>query len=202
MRSPKRDVEEYRSILETLEKAINTGPWDKSLFLRATGKKLRDLRDQFVAEIGMTSEDLNREAASEEVITGPEKQPNQIEVFISLYNMQGHDISQWEKLINTLGSSIVSRPILRSEQHVRELIRSRTNKKNEAYLIVYIDKSQIIKPKSGQGLQDPLGHELLNVKSGAILKENIARFVHLSGQYRYDTGHLVRFADFESSNFI
>jgi len=198
-----RDKEEFKQlkhVLHVLNKAIQKGPWDKTVFLRATGKKLCELRDRFKAGLNLTPEEeaaleSGTTAESLEIPTISQPQANQIQVYISLYNAAGNEIMNWERLLNSLGNSLITRPILKTEDDVRELIRSKVNKKNEAYVVAYIEDKDIIKPEGNDVPKDALGHELMMLKSGSIQLENIVRFVHTSGEYSFQKGRLVRVGD-------
>lgn len=199
-----RDEEELRhsiNILKILNKAIESGPWSKTIYLRGTGKKLKELRDRFRLCLDLTEEEeAALKASGEKGVVA--KAANQIEVFISLYNAAGNEIKNWERLLNSLGNSIITRPILKNEQDVRELIRSKVNKKNEAYVIAYVNTSDIIQVSGSHIPRDTLGHELLMLKNGAIQLENIKRFLHVSGHYLFQDGRLVRQGDIEFSEFF
>ncbi len=201
MEQETKDVERYKEVLKILDQAIKSGPWDKSLFLQATGKKLLELRTQFIKQ---THLDIEKLISSEEGVgTGTsKKREDQIEVFISLYNAAGQDVKSWERMLNTLGANIVSRPILKTEQDVRELVRSKVNKKNEAYVVAYVTGDAFLPQKPNHVPHDALGHELLMLKSDAISLRNIARFVHISGIYELEDGFLTLIEKGEDSDFI
>ena len=190
MNNSNDNVRRNLEILKILEEAIEQGPWDQSLFLRATGDKLRKLRDQFKS----TAKFIPEESAQQEFETIRDEDEEQIEVYISLYNSAGSEIRNWEKLLNNLKTVLITRPVLATEKDAKELLRSKLNKKNEAYIAVYIDKSDVMSPIGGITPKDTLGHELLVLKENTVKTDNITRFVHVSGEYRFKRGHLIRLA--------
>lgn len=178
------------NIIKALDYAIEKGPWEASLFLRAMGKKLEDLRDRFAKSSGL-DEQLDPDLVEEEQHALLRAQANQTEIFISLYNADGLNMLKWEHALSTLANQTVSRATYSDESSVQAMIRSRPNKNNEAYIVAFINNEDIIKPVGDIPPKDKLGNELLSVKNGAIKSDNIARFVHATGLYRYARGKLV-----------
>ena len=119
----------------------------------------------------------------------------QQEVFISLYNADGGNLQKWAKLLQGVSRQVVTRPIYAQEKEICALIRSKLNKKNEAYLAVYIDRDDVIEMAEDKAPKDRLGHHLLVTKDGAIKLENVTRFIHESGQYILKDGQLIRQGD-------
>ncbi len=86
---------------------------------------------------------------------------------------------------------------------MRALIRSKVHKINEAYIAVYVSKTDIIPPvEKDQIAHDRLGHELLKIKEGAIKPENITRFMHATGQYVFKDNQLIKQGELEYMDFL
>jgi intracellular multiplication protein IcmQ len=182
---------QVRGILQSIEDALEKGPWDESNFLRAIGKNIKDIRDNLAKEIEKTySSSANASSKSskkeQQIFHGESEK----EVFISLYSADGLHIHTWERILINLPRQIVSRPIYDEEDDVRAFIKSKENKFNEAYVGIYIDVNDILKLSAEKIAIDKFGKPLMALKDRAINLENITRFVHVSGSYTYSKGHL------------
>lgn len=176
-------------ILQALDKAIKEGQWEGKLLFQATGKKLREIRDRLRATLQLDEMDSE---ASNQLAEREATRSSQVEVFVSLYNADGNDLKKWAMVIKSLETNIITRPIYNNEADIQTVIRSKTNKKNEAYLSVFINKSAILAPTGKQPPRDRLGYEMLLIKEGALNLESISRFVHISGEYEFKDNHLVK----------
>lgn len=193
---------EAKKLLTALDDAIATGPWDKSVFLKAIGKKLREIRHDYKTKLGLkTEQELEAERHAQQVTTHASRS-NQQCVYISLYNADGTNMEKWEKLLLAIERQIITRPVYRVETEIRALIRSKQNKRNEAYISVWIDKDKVLEPQHTKKVTDKLGHELMSLKDGAIKMDNIESFYHESGQYEVQKKSLVRVADMHFSEFL
>ena len=194
------DIKTYLEILEILNHLIDEAPWDASRFLQATQKKLSKIRDEFQTSLNLTetTQPTPRTLADRVALRA-----GQVEIYVSLYNADGKNINKWRKLSNRIEKLIISRPIYRSEDDVRALIRSKVHKINEAYIAVYVSKTDIIPPvEKDQIAHDRLGHELLKIKEGAIKPENITRFMHATGQYVFKDNQLIKQGELEYMDFL
>ncbi|CAM2761683.1 Dot/Icm secretion system protein IcmQ [Legionella anisa] len=178
------------AILKALDYAIQNGPWDKSNFLRSIGNRLIGIRDGFAKKINERSQaqiQSDAHLANRLALRG-----GQQEVFVSLYSSDGSNLQSWERIIINLPRQMISRPIYADEEQVQALIKSKENKQNEAYVAIYINKTDIINLSADKTLSDKLGSPLLTLKDRALNVENITRFVHLSGVYKYSRGRLIK----------
>lgn len=190
--------EETKKILSALDDALEKGPWGKSIFLRAIGKKLESVRDEFKS--GVTERPGQ---AIEQILTGNKVnlRAEQQKVFVSLYCSNGADIKQWERIVTNLASQSITRPTYGNEKDIQTLIRSKPKKENEAYVSINISQRDILKVAPGRELKDRLGTQLLSLRDKAIKKENILDFYHLSGRYSIESGRLVRQGDVSYLDF-
>jgi intracellular multiplication protein IcmQ len=178
------------AILKALNDALEQGPWDESNFLRAIGRKLSDVRDRFV-------EHLNRpgsETAKKETQLAHQMalRTNQKLIFVALYSYEGAHLLSWERILMNLPKQMVSRPIYAVEDDVKDMIKIKENKNNEAYLSLYIDQSDILPLSADKTPLDKLGKPLLVLKNKSLHPENYHLFVHTSGTYHYHQGRLVK----------
>lgn len=187
--------ENSKKIVASLDKAIANGPWDKSLFLQAIGKKLQDLRQDFATKLELTGGNNNAADATDHLSTQHAAHERQREVFISLYNADGNNLSKWKRLLLNLGQHIVNRPIYSDKSAIQTLIRSKENKHNEAYAVAKVYETDITPDMDQQVTRDRLGQELTAVADGIIKAEHITCFVHVSGYYRFVNNTLIREGD-------
>jgi len=182
--------QQSKAIIKALDDAIESGPWDQSNFLRAVGKNLNEIRDNFVnqmrvrtpAQLKAESHFANRMAL----------RSGQLELFISLYSTDGSNIQSWERIVANLPRQMISRPIYSNEGDITALLKSKENKQNEAYVAIYVNKTDVLPCAPDKVVLDKLGHQLLNLKDKSLDLENITRFVHVSGVYRYERGRLLK----------
>lgn len=180
--------EETKQILEALNMAVDKGPWNKSIFLRAIGKKLEGIREEFktglsdeVALIG--NADLAAQAKPE---TGVRK------VYISLYSAQGKSLEQWERIITSLFLQTVTRPTYESERDIKEALKVKGNLDNEGYVTVKVAEKDVLKMPEAKRPIDRLGIHLVSLKKDAIKPENIECFQHKETNYLFQEGKLVQ----------
>lgn len=182
--------EQNAEILKALNKAIEEGPWDKSNFLRIIGKNLISIRDNFVARLSAsTPEQLKAEShhANKMAIRS-----NQQEIYISLYSFEGTNIQNWERIVANLPRQTISRPIYANEENLIDVLKLKENKNNEAYVAIYIEKSDLLSLSPDKTLKDKLGTSLLSLKDKSLNLENLSRFVHATGTYQYIKGRLIK----------
>jgi len=197
-----------QELLKAIDDTIETGPWDKSVFLGAIGKKLKDIRFNFKNRLRFLdpnfdeteSENINSETPA--TINQPVSRlpaEGQMEAFVSLYSADGNNLQKWEKIILALDRQIVTRPVYSAEKEIKSLIRSKIIRKNDAYVSFILTNNDIITPKDGKSLLDRLGNPLLILKDSALTISNITRFCHESGVYSYHNNTLTRIGDMDYS---
>jgi|GEM_PF-803501 len=193
-----------KSLLKALDDTIQKGPWEKTVFLSAIGKKLREIRTDFKNRLSFLDPGFDEFASDEEEtasLESPKAQksqavkdplPGYTQAFVSLYNADGMNIKKWEKLLLSLDKQVVTRPIYAEEKQIRALMRAKANRKNDAYTAFYVQEGDIIQPKDGHAPLDRLGNPLLILKDGALKIENITHFFHETGIYILEDKQLRR----------
>lgn len=181
--------DQFEAILAALDKAISEGPWEESNFLRVIGKNLNEIRDKLASQVvsGQDNDKTAAHLANRIALRGGQR-----EVFIALYSSTGSTIQSWTHILANLPRQIISRPIYANEHDVKEIIRSKENKLNEAYVSIYINKDDVLTTSMDKTPTDRLGKPLLSLKDRAIRVENINRFVHETGTYIYTGARLVK----------
>lgn len=182
--------EQKETMLNAMDEAIKNGPWSKSRFLRAIGKNLNEIRENFVSKAhAMSSNQTQKETA---LVNSLVLRSGQQEVFISLYSADGNNIQSWERIIINLPKQMISRPIYTQEEHVKALLKTKENKLNEAYVAVSINKTDVIPLPPDKAIVDKLGNSLLSLKDNSLDLEHVSRFVHFSGVYQLVRGRLIK----------
>ena len=177
------------AILKALDKAIQTGPWENSNFLRVIGKNLRQIRENFAEALKQIPHKGKHHSSFAQ---RKEERTGQQEVFIALYSSEGSNLQSWERILANLPRQMISRPIYVNEEGIQNLIKSKENKINEAYVVAYINQADILTMAEEKIPLDKFGKPLLSLKDRSLSLENIIRFVHLSGTYHYTKGHLIK----------
>lgn len=186
----KPENNENEKLLNALNKAIDEGPWEKTNFLKVIGKNLISIRDNFLARLNAkTEEQLKTES---QVANTLALRGTQQEIYISLYSIDGTNIQNWERILTNLPRQTISRPIYAREDDLKEILKIKDNKNNEAYVSIFVDQQDILALPPDKILKDKLGTPLLSLKDKTLNLENLGRFVHVTGEYQYQKGHLVK----------
>lgn len=184
--------EQINSILATLDDALAQGPWGASTFLNLIGKKLQHIRDEFEQKQQEESFYGNSATLSASANLGVDRYAQMQKIFIALYASDGTNLNSWERVIANLPSQMISRPVYAKEEDIIAILRSKSNPVNEAYASIYVDPKYILEKLSEKITTDKLGKPLLALKDRAINLDNLDRFVHLSGTYKFVNGRLVK----------
>lgn len=182
--------EQSEAILKALNDAIEKGPWDQSNFLKLIGKNLHQIRDNFLSKLGARTQAQLK--ADSHLANRIALRSGQQEVYVSLYSSEGHNIQFWEKIVANLPRQMISRPIYADEEDMKAILKLKENKINEAYVAIYINQSDILALSADKTSVDKLGKPLLSLKDKTLNLDNISRFVHQSGVYRYERGRLIK----------
>lgn len=182
--------EQSEAILKALNDAIETGPWDQSSFLKVIGKNLNEIRDGFLSQLGARSKSQLK--AESHLANRIALRSGQQEVFVSLYSSDGNNIQSWERIVANLPRQMISRPIYADEEDIKAILKMKENKINEAYVAIYINQNDILPLSPDKASFDKLGKPLLSLKDKTLNLDNISRFIHHSGVYRYDRGRLIK----------
>jgi intracellular multiplication protein IcmQ len=181
--------EQVDAILKALEDAIDNGPWEESNFLRVIGKNLREIRDKFVGHMSL---DPDKTKGASHLANRIALRSGQQEIFVALYSSDGNNIHSWERIIINLPKQMISRPIYAEEKDIKEIIKTKENKINEAYVSIYVSQTDLLPLSVDKTPLDKLGKPLLSLKDKSLKLDNINHFVHQSGVYKYFQGRLIK----------
>jgi intracellular multiplication protein IcmQ len=173
-------------IAELMQRVMQAGDWESSLFLRNMVNVLKKrlsacaiLKEEFEGHGAVTAERKIPSVPAEQVIV----------LYIGLYQTQGGDLKKWEKQLSSILQIAQSRPIYDEEAHVLNAIRSNLNRITDAYVKVIVNKNDII--HSAPIIKDRLGQELVVASATAIRPKNIVEFIHQRKIYNFVNGKLV-----------
>lgn len=186
----KLSKEQLVAIVLAIDKTIEEGPWSASAFLNLIGKKLKNIRDNIADHID--SHDSKGPGSSHVINLNAERFATMKKICISLYAFDGSNLQSWERILEHLPVQTISRSIYENEEDANAIIRTKSNRINEAYAIAYIDPLNVLKLPPEKTQVDKLGKPLLSIKDKAILQENIEGLVHETGIYRYVGGKLIK----------
>lgn len=176
-------IELNQQVIEILTDLLQTGNWDASLFFRTAHKKLQDLLDE--------ANTLAQEIQATALLETSDEKLGHLKVYVSIYQSDPHNLVKWQNTLRSIKEYSITRPVYRDESHIQEMIRAKQASPNEAYVTIYIKEGDLIPPYAGKKIQDKFGHELLTVRDGSLLPENIVEFVHLGKKYAFKEGKLV-----------
>lgn len=185
-----------KKLVEILDDIIEKGNWENTLFLQATGKKLRDFRERLKNELEFPRETENIEPTLIHRYSQKSKSAKSIEknqlAFILIYCSEGNALKQWENVINSLATHSMTRPIYKNEADVQSVIKHKSNKQNDGYIALAISEKDISEPFNNKSPVDRHGNELIVLKEGAVRPENIEYFIHLDKYYIIQNKKLIR----------
>jgi Dot/Icm secretion system protein IcmQ len=165
-----------------IDEAITKGRWESSLFLKNTLKQLQTLRAHIIKELGEEDDAVVTTDSAQAMLLLTEREGYE-RIYIALYQSESDNLDRWFSTIKMLTGYSMSRPVYRSEEEVRHMIREKQTK-SDAYVIVWVKQADILPSYSGVPLKDRWGYELLTIKEGAVRSENIVMFVYNDTRYR------------------
>ena len=184
MSTTQKNIDINRNLVAILDELLANGDWQASLFLQNASKRIRKVRDEAQALADELTQSLT-DSKSEAVALNSSGYE---QVYISLYQADGRNLTRWLNMLKGLTDISLSRPIYRSEAAVQEMIRHKTNAEKEAYAVV------LVKPEDIEGVKTTtqLGAELLMIREGRIQPSRVIKFVHDDVCYCIRDGKLVK----------
>lgn len=182
--------EQSDNILQALDNALEKGPWQETNFLRAIGKKLQGIRDNYAGYLQQANEKKSEETSKHASVRAVQK--DEREVFMVLYSSSGANLVAWERLLANLPAQMISRPIYGNEKEAQAIIKTKTTPINEAYVSIIVKENDVLPVHADKQSEDKLGTKLLSLKDNSLKVANIRQFIHSSGVYWYHRGHLIK----------
>lgn len=183
------DTEHQKKLLQMVLDAIA-----KDATLREkykVGDKFRFIRDRLQALSVRLEEQI--QASEQEVKKAEKKAPDEVLVYVYLYNSQGVLFPTWQKMVTAavLYEYSVNRPIYADKSLIEAYIRSKSNKTQHAYLTVAMKPADIL--TTPVEAKDAIGGSLIKVREGSLLINKLVLFTHNGHDYTIsETGALTK----------
>lgn len=190
MKNDNLTKEQVNEILQALDEVIEQGPWDDSNFLKVMGQNLRNMRDEFIQKSESSRQQLSDN--DKHIAHQLALRHGRRKIYIGLYSSEGRNMLSWERIVANLPRQMISRPIYADEQDIQEMIKTKENKFNEAYVSVYISEQDILPLSADKLPVDKLGKSMLMLKDNTVNLDNVESFVHQSGSYHLSHGRLIK----------
>ena len=187
MLQTEQEIQVALEIKKILDEGIGSGPWQGNLFLTGIKKKLEEIRDDFVAKVGL---DQHHKQMASDVLAA--KSADYTEVYITLYQSQGSNMSKWQEVVISLVNYTMGRPIYYDETEARAAIRLNDRNLNHAYVVVKVPSDAILTHITDVPRTDREGRKLISLREAAIQLKNVVRLVHATGQYKWVRNFLVK----------
>jgi intracellular multiplication protein IcmQ len=174
-------------LIAAIDKALEEGRWESSLFFKNIRKQLQKLRD-FVKQELADDQSVNSLEDAMNLLEIERRKAGYELVYIAIYQTDGEFLEKWVNPIKTLTGHSVSRPVYQAEEHVSELIRAKRSR-NDAYIAVWVKPTDIMNRQNV--VKDRLGHPVLTLKDGSVKLENIVEFIHDNRRFMFKENELV-----------
>jgi Dot/Icm secretion system protein IcmQ len=171
-------------LLAAIDQAIEKGDWIGSHFLMNILKQLQDLRTYVLHELSeepSAAPGSNHNLPQKQLDLAEEKE-GYVRVYVSLYQSESDSLDRWFSTIKMLTGYGVSRPVYATEEEIQHVMRERRSP-HDAYVSLWVKKTDIIPSYSGSPVKDRWGYTLLTLKEGSIQLQNIILFMHSGRRY-------------------
>lgn len=186
------NAEFLRKTIKLIDELLETGDWSQGLYLETSAKKLTNFKNEaqnLLSEIKEAQQ--GEKKVKTRVVASSEEGAVPLDVFVSIYQSDPENILMWESTLKGIADYSVARPIYRSEDDIKSVIRAKPDPTKEAYAVVTINESDLRQATAGKIQEDQLGNELLTIKEGVVTPDRIARFVHGKRTYNFEDGKLM-----------
>jgi hypothetical protein len=122
----------------------------------------------------------------EEILIKERVQADEEVVYVYLFNAQGRNLNSWSPLLTprALMDLSANRPVYAKREHVEELLRSKADPEQHAYISAIVKKADIVMSYENSVLKDNIGNLLIRIKYGALHQENILGFHFKNKEYQ------------------
>ena len=177
-------VDEVEIIQQLIKECLDLPEWQQSNYLKLMHGRLekvaKDLQEA-IDEASGRSDDNTTPTAREH--------PDEQLIYISIYSAFGRSIEAWDRVVINLPKQYVSRSVYLNEKDAQYAARFKGLPQNEAYIAVWVKKTDIINTAA---LKDKFDRALITLKDRAIRLENIEYVWSSSILFKWQNNHLVR----------
>lgn len=178
--------EELTALLRQFQATLTQWPHDSGLFFELMQKKIEAMQSQFVQAVAaqLPAQTFSKNTDAIQTAT------DQTDVYVELYQSDGDNMARWAMILKAIAVQAISRPIYQNEADVCSMIRAKQQPSKEGYAVVTVLNADIMTPV--MPYKDSAGRPLVQIKSGVLKSENIIRFVHITGQYAWQSDRLIK----------
>jgi intracellular multiplication protein IcmQ len=162
---------------------LAAGDWHSSAFLQQMISPVEETKLTMLDSLGG--------GEAEQFDFGSMQPADMQEVFIAIYQSDGHNMAAWSLMMRSLPEFMLGRPVYADEESAVAFIRSKADRSTEAYVKAYIPK-QAIMDDEGLVRRDRIGQTLLQIGHGALLVKNIRSFHHMGDSYIFNGKDLIK----------
>lgn len=177
-------VEEVKAFQQLIKECLELPDWQQSNYLKLMHGRLEKVAKDLQEAIDEASGNK-----SKQTVTVVRDRSNDQLVYVSIYSAFGRSMEAWERVVMNLPKQYVSRPIYLSEKDAQYAARFKGIPQNEAYVAIWVKKTDIINLGT---LKDKFDRLLITLKDRAISLENIDFFWNASIRYVWQNNHLIR----------
>jgi intracellular multiplication protein IcmQ len=174
------DNQEKQRLLELLRDALarDTALREK----HQIGEKFRFVRDRLqgmLTQLEQHMDTVHQEAKKTEILA----HEHEITVYVYLYNAQGAVLQTWHNMLTPklFYEYSVNRPIYTEKNQIDNVIQSKANHVQHAFLSVAILPSDILAPEEAR--TDPQGNKVVKVREGSLRFERLISLNHNRQDY-------------------
>ena len=173
--SSEKSKELAAKLKEIVNSVLGTGDWERSVFLKTSAIKLKNILhsvDALLQTGDETSVSNNNETfIKKDVPLGYTR------VFILLYHVDGSNLDDWYRSIKTLTEYSVTRPVYKDEEIIKKVINSKSpHISRHGYVVVDVKNTDFY--DANQLVIEEENRNLFTLKEKAVKLENIIEFVH------------------------
>lgn len=180
--------EQYKRLLQLIHDTIQQD--EKLREKYQVGDKFRFIHDRLQG-LRQEIEDILTTTQSINPVRVIEVKPDEMVVYVYLYNAQGSVMRSWQSLLapKLFYEYSVNRPIYTEKRDIDAFLRSRSNPMQHGYLSIIV-KRDAVKDAS---VKDALGNVLVKVREGSLDVNRFIAFHHNGLDYTLTgEGELVR----------
>jgi intracellular multiplication protein IcmQ len=119
---------------------------------------------------------------------------DEVVVYVYIFNAKGVVLRNWINMLNpkVFYEYSVNRPIYVDAKGVEEMLRTKIDKPQHAYLAVAVKKTDILQSVGDTSQKDSLGNPLIRVREGSLKLDRLISFYHNGHEYTLSSEGLVK----------
>lgn len=164
-RSDSAYAEFNEQLIAVIEEVLASPDWRQNLLTNNSMKPVLRLYDSAIA--------LRQQFSSgQQQAPHESSKPGYRQVYVSLFHVEGQQLSQWQVLLASLERSLAGRPVYGTKEDVMQFIRARPHSLCEAYVEILLPDQDVIDLQR----KDIYGSMLLGLKPQAAKHAKVVEF--------------------------